>query len=57
VVRGGSFNNQANNARCAYRNRNNPNHHNHNFGFRVVAAHIFRPQPEMSFGYGRTTEA
>jgi hypothetical protein len=57
VVRGGAFNNQANNARCAYRNRNNPNNHNDNQGFRVVAAHIFRPQPEMSFGYGRTTEA
>jgi hypothetical protein len=43
VVRGGAFNNNHNNVRCAYRNRNNPNNRNNNNGFRVVAAHIFRP--------------
>jgi hypothetical protein len=38
VLRGGSFNNNQNNARCAYRNRNNPNNRNNNNGFRVVLA-------------------
>jgi hypothetical protein len=36
VLRGGSFNNNAQNVRCAYRNRNNPNNHNDNNGFRVI---------------------
>lgn len=44
VVRGGSFNNNQDNARCAYRNRNNPNNRNRNNGFRVVVAHIFLKQ-------------
>ncbi|NWG35951.1 MAG: SUMF1/EgtB/PvdO family nonheme iron enzyme, partial [Chloroflexi bacterium] len=39
VVRGGSFLNNNRNARCAYRNRNNPDNRNHNQGFRVVVAH------------------
>ena len=41
VVRGGSFNNTEDNARCAYRNNRNPNNRNDNNGFRVwaVAAH------------------
>jgi len=37
VVRGGSWNNNQRNARCADRNRNNPNNRNRNNGFRVVA--------------------
>jgi hypothetical protein len=38
VVRGGAFNNNDRNARCAYRNDNlNLN----NNGFRVVASHAF----------------
>ena len=37
VVRGGSWNNNHQNVRCAYRNRNNPNNRNDNNGFRVVA--------------------
>ena len=41
VLRGGSFNNNANNARCANRNRNNPNNRNNNIGFRVVASTFF----------------
>ncbi|MBN1203037.1 MAG: SUMF1/EgtB/PvdO family nonheme iron enzyme [Anaerolineae bacterium] len=46
VVRGGSWNNNQNNARCAYRNNNNPNNRNNNIGFRVVcASHIFVPLP------------
>ncbi|MBK8783146.1 MAG: SUMF1/EgtB/PvdO family nonheme iron enzyme [Anaerolineales bacterium] len=38
VLRGGSFNNNDRNVRCAYRNRNNPNNRNNNIGFRVVCA-------------------
>jgi formylglycine-generating enzyme required for sulfatase activity len=44
VVRGGSFNNNARNVRCAVRNRNNPHNRNMNNGFRVVvASHIVLP--------------
>ena len=39
VLRGGSWNNNHNNARCSYRNRNNPNNRNDNIGFRVVVSH------------------
>ncbi|RIK33713.1 MAG: hypothetical protein DCC52_02545 [Chloroflexi bacterium] len=42
MLRGGSFNNEASNARCARRNRNQPDNLNTNIGFRVVAAHVFR---------------
>ena len=35
-MRGGSFNNNRNNARCAYRNNRNPNNRNNNQGVRVV---------------------
>jgi formylglycine-generating enzyme required for sulfatase activity len=37
AVRGGSWNNNRNNARCAYRNRNVPDNFNNNLGFRVVS--------------------
>jgi formylglycine-generating enzyme required for sulfatase activity len=41
VVRGGSCNNNPNNARAAFRNHNTPNNRNNNIGFRVVcASHI-----------------
>lgn len=43
VVRGGSWNNNRNNARCAYRNRNIPDNFNNNLGFRLVLSHDFRP--------------
>jgi hypothetical protein len=46
VVRGGAFNNNRRNARCAYRNRNNPDNRNDNLGFRVVVSTFFS-QPEM----------
>jgi hypothetical protein len=36
VLRGGNWNNNANNSRCAYRNNNNPNNANNNIGFRCV---------------------
>jgi hypothetical protein len=41
-VRGGSWNNTSDNARCAYRNRNQPDNRNNNLGFRVVlrSAHV-----------------
>jgi len=41
VVRGGCFNNNRRNARCAYRNRNDPDNLNRNQGFRPVVAHAF----------------
>lgn len=44
VVRGGAFNNNDRNVRCAIRNNNNPNNPNNNIGFRivVVASHASR---------------
>jgi hypothetical protein len=47
VLRGGSFNNNQNNARCANRNRNNPNIRNNNIGCRVAVSHIFLSLPAM----------
>jgi hypothetical protein len=42
VLRGGSFNNNDRNVRCAVRNRNNPDNRNNNNGFRVcVVSPIF----------------
>jgi len=42
VNRGGSWNNNAANARASNRNRNNPDNRNNNLGFRLVAprAHL-----------------
>jgi formylglycine-generating enzyme required for sulfatase activity len=37
VLRGGSWNNNQNNARCAARNTNNPNNSNNNIGFRLAS--------------------
>jgi len=56
VLRGGSWNNNQNNARCSYRNRNKPNNRNNNNGFRVVVSHIFPFLPEMPAGYGWAAE-
>ncbi|MFH0995525.1 MAG: SUMF1/EgtB/PvdO family nonheme iron enzyme [Pseudomonadota bacterium] len=36
-MRGGSWNNNRRNARCANRNRNVPDNFNNNIGFRVVS--------------------
>ncbi|MEW6286122.1 MAG: hypothetical protein AB1509_07830 [Chloroflexota bacterium] len=64
MLRGGAFNNNERNVRCAYRNRNNPNNRNNNIGFRVVvaASHASRCEsirrnacmfrPEMLFVHG-----
>ena len=44
VLRGGAWNNNQDNARSAFRNRNNPNNRNNNVGFRVLcSSHIFHP--------------
>ena len=43
--RGGSWNNETHNIRCAYRNRNNPDNRNNNGGFRCVLQLAgFRPE-------------
>jgi Sulfatase-modifying factor enzyme 1 len=36
VLRGGSWNNDSTNCRCAYRNNNTPDNRNNNIGFRLV---------------------
>jgi hypothetical protein len=47
VLRGGAFNNNQHNARCAYRNNNHPDNRNDNIGFRVVVSHDSHRMPEM----------
>jgi hypothetical protein len=42
-VRGGSWNNNRDNARCAYRNRNEPSNFNNNLGFRLVLSTFYLP--------------
>jgi len=39
-LRGGSFNNEPGNVRCANRDRNNPSNANANNGFRVVMGEV-----------------
>jgi len=58
VVRGGAWNNNPDNARCAYRNRNQPDNRNNNLGFRVVlrSAHVLPPLLLVSPG-GKTTRS
>lgn len=41
VLRGGSFNNNEDNARCSIRNNNHPDNRNNNNGFRVVVSTLF----------------
>jgi hypothetical protein len=45
VIRGGSWNNDPQNARSAYRNRNSPENRNNNLGFRVARAQRARWTP------------
>ncbi len=52
MVRGGSWNNNRNNARCAYRNQNEPDNFNNNLGFRLVLAHHLARQKRRSFTDG-----
>ena len=49
VLRGGAFNNNDRNVRCAIRNRNNPDNRNRNIGFRVVLSTFFNG-PELPGG-------
>jgi hypothetical protein len=56
VLRGGSFNNNERNTRCAYRNNND--NLNNNRGFRVVASHFslfewIRPKRSLGFSNAR----
>ena len=46
-LRGGSWNNNQDNARAVYRNDNNPNNRNNDIGFRVVS--VLRPTPLFPF--------
>ena len=57
MLRGGAWNNNENNVRCAYRNNNHPDNRNNNTGFRVVLSHGFPRRPEMRPGYGWAAEA
>jgi hypothetical protein len=67
VLRGGAFNNNPRNVRCAYRNNNDPDNRNDNIGFRVVlstfAAGIVRralpcgPRQMAGSGPGRVPSA
>jgi hypothetical protein len=45
ALRGGSWNNNARNARAAYRNNNQPDNLNDNNGFRLVVAHASVARP------------
>lgn len=49
VLRGGSFANNTRNARCAARNRNEPDNRNDNIGFRVAVLTFFH-KPELPGG-------
>jgi hypothetical protein len=40
MLRGGSWNNNARNARAAYRNNNRPDNFDHNNGFRLALARV-----------------
>lgn len=57
VLRGGSWNNNRNNARCSYRNRNEPDNFNNNNGFRVVCSTSLVSLPEMRCGVNCSAEA
>ena len=50
VVRGGAFNNNDRNLRCAYRNNNDPNNRNKDIGFRVVVSTLFLLMPKCPCG-------
>ena len=45
VLRGGSWNNNQENARADYRNNNRPDDRNNNIGFRVVCSSHIQPSP------------
>ena len=47
VQRGGSWNNNASNCAVSYRNNNNPNNRNNNYGFRVVRSSSIRKRRQV----------
>jgi len=54
VLRGGSWNNNQDNARAAYRNNNHPDNRNNNIGFRLCcSSHIFIPFNGAACVFGR----
>jgi len=59
VLRGGAYNNEDSNLRCAYRNNNNPNNRNDNIGFRVVcvASHASQLKSEQACLYAQVRNA
>ena len=56
VLRGGSWNNNQDNARCAYRNNNHPHNSNDNTCNRVVCASHIDPRP-LAHWIANATEA
>jgi hypothetical protein len=50
VVRGGSWNNDAQNARAAYRNGNHPENRWNNLGFRCLSSGEHRMMPNEQIG-------
>lgn len=55
-MRGGSWNNHHDNARCANRNRNHPTNRNDNVGFRVCVSTLSHALEQWA-GYALSTEA
>ncbi|MDP2322609.1 MAG: SUMF1/EgtB/PvdO family nonheme iron enzyme [Gammaproteobacteria bacterium] len=51
VIRGGNWNNNSSNARCANRNNNTPTNRNNNIGFRCASTH--RPETGAPRGAGQ----
>ncbi|WP_408630486.1 SUMF1/EgtB/PvdO family nonheme iron enzyme [Methylovulum psychrotolerans] len=52
MLRGGSWNNNQDNARASYRNNNTPDNRNNTVGFRVCrASHISPPVLHLSDAY------
>jgi hypothetical protein len=56
-LRGGSWNDDRDNARARVRNRNNPDNSNNNMGFRVCSSHGLWIRPEMLRGKRHGAEA
>lgn len=56
VYRGGSWNNNAQNARAAIRNNNDPSNRNNDLGFRLCSTEGARESPEWA-GVGASTDS
>ena len=57
VLRGGSWNNNADNARCSRRNRNVPDNSNNNVGVRMVLSIARHTCASIGGGQGQRTRA